>query len=398
MSPYRSRIAIAVVLLLALGGPTLSGGQDNPAKTFKVKVTAEQANLREKPDIGSAIVQQIPEGTVLEADKKEGEWYLVRFTLEDGGVIAGYIHESLVVVLGEAPILGAQAGKPAKPEPEKRAGPEGRGLTSGLSSPRPESVLPIDIFLSAGGSTVIADDFNKGVRGLADFNGALLGAAPGGSVNALRLTYLLGVEVFCRLSPWISVGLGVDYLNGSRSSRLDYLPAGPGLMAPYTAARPSVQAVPVKLGVRFYPRPDFYLKGSLAYYTVKAGYDYLFAASETSWQEWKGRATAHAVGLEVAVGGEWELSTNLFFFAEAGFRLARVEDFSGTGTYRDSAGADAAEQGPLWYYQGRGADGLGHNLLFIQAAAPTGTDILGARKAGFNLTGTAVKAGVKFRF
>lgn len=111
MTARKFPILIAAMLCLAL----VVTAQETPARTIKLRVSAEQANLREKPDIGSAVVQQIPEGTVLEADKKEGEWYLVRYTLEDGGVIAGYIHESLVVVESQPGAAGEPPAAPVKP-------------------------------------------------------------------------------------------------------------------------------------------------------------------------------------------------------------------------------------------------------------------------------------------
>jgi hypothetical protein len=390
------RMRISFALLLAVGALSVLAAQDATARMIKLKVSAEQANLREKPDIGSAVVQQIPEGAVLEADRKEGEWYLVRYTLEDGGVIAGYIHESLVIVLDES------RAPTAKPETERRPGsgppklPLGERPSGGPAWPK--SLIPIDIFLSAGGSTIIADDFNKGARGLADSNAAYLGYPSSGSVGTLRLTGLLGIEVFFRVRPWLSVGLGADFMTGWRSSRVTYPTGDLSLFIPHTNTRPSVQALPLKFGVRFYPRPDFYIRGSLAYYTVRAGYDYTFVASDVAWQEWTGRTTAHALGMEVAVGGEWRIGPRLLFFSEAGFRLAQLERFSGTGTSRDSAGGSASETGYLWYYQARGADGRSYNLLFVSPAEPAGADIRGARRAGLNLTGTAFRAGVKFRF
>jgi hypothetical protein len=392
----KKSIAVLCALSLAFGAFAVLAAQEALARTIKLKVSAEQANLREKPDIGSAIVQQIPEGTVLEADKKEGEWYLVRYALEDGGVIAGYIHESLVVVLDESRVPAAKPETGRQPAPGFQQPARREGSSAGAT--RPESVLPIDIFLSAGGSTIIADDFNKGARGLADLNAAALGIPPSGAVNRLRLTYLLGIEVFYRINPWFSVGLGTDFMNGWRSSRVTYPTGELSLFVAHTDTRPTVQAFPFKAGVRFYPRPDFYIRGSLAYYTVNVRYEYLFAPSDAAWQQWKGRATAHSLGMEVAVGGEWRLGPRLLFFSEAGFRLAQLERFRGTGTFRDSAGASTAETGYLWYYQARGADGGSYNLLFIHSVEPSGTDILGARRAGLNLTGTAFRVGVTFRF
>jgi len=104
----RVRACLLLFLIVSVAGaPFLAASQKAPAR---VKVIAEQANLREKPDIGSSIVQQIPEGTVLEADRKEGEWYFVRYPLEDGGVIGGWLHESLVEpVAGGTPVPAAAA-------------------------------------------------------------------------------------------------------------------------------------------------------------------------------------------------------------------------------------------------------------------------------------------------
>ncbi|MGD1008569.1 MAG: SH3 domain-containing protein [Candidatus Aminicenantales bacterium] len=390
------KIATLFILVLFLGGLSVFAAQDAAARVIKLKVSAEQANLREKPDIGSAVVQQIPEGTVLEADRKEGEWYLVRYTLEDGGVIAGYIHESLVTVMNPSQ---APERKPER-EPRPVSGPAKLPLGDRPSARPswPESLVPIDVFLSAGGSTIVADDFNQGAAGLAGSNAALLGIPASGSVGALRLAYLLGFEVFYRISPRLSVGLGMDYLTGRRSSQVSYPSGDLSLFVPSTTTKPIVEAIPLKVGIRYYPRPDFYIRGSFAYYSVKAGYDYTFVASQDSWQEWKGWAKAHVLGMEVAVGGEWRIGPRLLFFSEAGFRLAQLDNFKGTDAYRSSDGSSSTEAGSLWYYQALGADGRSYNLLFVRSAEPSGSGILGARKAGLNLSGTILRAGVKFHF
>src|SRR4030042_4170087 len=92
MRTKRTILPIVVILVL---GAALCAAPVASARPMKIKVTAEQANIREKPDIGSAIVQQIPEGAILDADNKEGEWFFVRYTLEDGGGVGGAIHGRL---------------------------------------------------------------------------------------------------------------------------------------------------------------------------------------------------------------------------------------------------------------------------------------------------------------
>jgi hypothetical protein len=386
-------VLIAALLCLALALPA----QEASIRPIKLKVSADQANLREKPDIGSAVIQQVPEGTVLESDRKEGEWYLVRYTLEDGGVIAGYIHESLVTVLETALGAPGQPAREVKPEARRPESEPRPAPPFANNSPRDTSLLPIDVFISAGVGPVLADDLNKGSRGLADLNGASLGLSPSGSIGSLHLTGIVGVEAAFRASRWLSLGLGADFERGWRSSRVVY-EAG-GLLTPTlaTTAKPSVQVLPVRLSLRFYPRPDFYFRASAVHYTVKVGYDDRLVSSATTWQEWHGRATAHTLGMEVAAGGEWRVAAHSFIFAEAGFRLTPAVHLSGTGTVRDSSGAEESEAGPLWFYQQRGADGSGHDLLFVHAAQPSGTDILGVRKASLTLSGMALRLGVKIR-
>src|SRR5512146_1418814 len=151
------RTVLFFVLILAVGASLATAAAGGQARTTRLKVTADQANLREKPDIGSSIVQAIPSGTVLEADRKEGEWYFVRYTLEDGGVIGGWIHESLVTILGPgaAPAAGAVTPAPAKPSPRTpaRERPRQPG-TGGIKPPEFRSgEVPLELSVSAGVAT-----------------------------------------------------------------------------------------------------------------------------------------------------------------------------------------------------------------------------------------------------
>ncbi|MEN6310154.1 MAG: SH3 domain-containing protein, partial [Acidobacteriota bacterium] len=249
-----------LVLALILGASLLPAAPNAQERATKIKVTAEQANLREKPDIGSAVVQQIPEGTILESDRKEGEWYLVRYTLDDGGTIAGYIHESLVAVLDGSPAPPAKPGAPRKPEAAPKPA---RDDWSGDGTGRRGADNLFDIFLSAGGGDLGADDLNMGAQGLADADAALVGVAPGGSIGRLNIAWLLGAEVFFRLNARFSVGVGLDAMAGRNSSHIAHGTSGLPLISPATSVRPGLVALPIKAGVRFYPRPEIYIRGSV---------------------------------------------------------------------------------------------------------------------------------------
>ena len=391
----KSCLALALLFLFLSTGIPL-GAQDSQVRLIKVKVTAEQANLREKPDIGSTVVQQVAEGTILEADKKDGEWYLVRYTLEDGGVIAGYIHESLVTVVeaGNVPEAKPAGVIPAAPERRPTARPREPGQASETTAAAPGAPTPYEISLVVGGSSVIASDLNLGAQGVVDYNAAFLGTPATGQAGAVRMTYLYGIEAYYHFDPWLAIGLGVEYFRGANAKTVRYT----GLTSPETLhITPSVWALPVKLNVRFYPGKDFYIRGSVGYYAVKAGYVYHFDQPDL-WEEWKGSATSHGLGVEVALGGGWSLASNLRFFIEAGLRLAKFNNFKGQDVFHNSNDESTTESGPLWYFVKQGADGRDYPLLFIRGAKPSEAGVVDARKAVINLTGTAIKAGIRFRF
>jgi hypothetical protein len=375
-----------VILVLALICPA----QETPARPMKVKVTAEQANLREKPDIGSAIVQQIPEGTVLEADKKEGEWFFVRFTLEDGGVIGGYIHESLVVVVEQAAV------EPARRAPERETPQRQRAAATGTIKPSERSgpASFLEFSLSGGAGWTAPRDLNDAAQGSADLNAASLGLAASGPVDALHLATLVGLELSYRVSSWLSLGLGLDYFWGANRGRVEFTN---GIFSETLDTRPSFRAVPVKFGVRFYPGNGFYIRGSLGLYFVKAGYLYRLERGD-SWEEWKGAATAHRFGAEAAFGGDWKVGANTFFFVEAGFRMASLSGLSGQGVYLNSDGDTLTEQGTLTYFRKEGADSRLYPQLFIGDSKLAEEGVVDPRRAGINLSGMAARAGFRYRF
>ena len=63
-----------VSVLFALTLLILSQGNTQES-SGKLEVVTEQANIRLEPDIGSTIIHQAPQGTMLESTSKQGEWY-----------------------------------------------------------------------------------------------------------------------------------------------------------------------------------------------------------------------------------------------------------------------------------------------------------------------------------
>ncbi len=64
---------------------------------LKVQVALENANVRSKPGFQSEIIHQVQAGITLLAVSRIGEWYRVELPPdEEGIIISGYIHQTLV--------------------------------------------------------------------------------------------------------------------------------------------------------------------------------------------------------------------------------------------------------------------------------------------------------------
>jgi hypothetical protein len=384
----RMRACLTLLIIAGLiGAPLLSAAQKAPSRTIRVKVVAEQANLREKPDIGSTILQQIPEGSVLEADRKDGEWYFVRYTLEDGGVIGGWLHESLVEpVESEAAAAPVPATEPAAVErPAEALGPAAR---------RPsEAVLPLEISVSAGVATLAPRDLNDGAKGYPDWYGATIGVAAPGPAGILHAGPAAEVELAYRVSPRLSLGLGAGYLHAVNATEMTLA----GELATETVrTRPSLRTSAVKATVRFYPGAGIYLRGALGLYSITAGYLYRHAG-DGLWDESKGSARATALGAEAAFGGEWAAGQRTAFFVEAGLRMAAAGDLNGKNTDSSPDGTET-ETGALYFFHRTAPDGHAYAAAIVHAGVPAGLDIVDPGPAEINISGISLRVGLRYRF
>jgi hypothetical protein len=388
------RSVLFLLLVTAVGAMFAAAPQDAPARAIKVKVTAEQANLREKPDIGSAIVQQIPEGTVLDADRKEGDWYFVRYPLEDGGVIGGWIHESLVEVAEAGPPVEEPEKKPAAQKPPRVRGRRPGGIGP-IEAPEFRSgSIPLEISFSAGLSTLAPRNLNDGTQGYADWLGASLGMDSQDNTNALHVAAIAGFELSYRFSPQLVFGLGADILGGSNGGEITL--TGPALLETLST-KPSVRGVPFKASVRYYFRDGFYARGGLGLYAIRARY--LFRREgEGFWEERKGRASATGLGLEAAIGGEWDVAARTVVFAEAGFRVVSVDRLTGRETFTSSLGDDVTQPGTLYFFHKSAGGEDAYPLIFVRGSLPSEPGVVDAREARVNMSGMAVRAGVRYRF
>lgn len=416
----KKKIAKASTLVLAASLLFIAAARGEEVLR-KLKVVTEQANIRLKPSIGSIIIKQVPEGTILESTGQEAEWYLIQLTPDELERVTGYVHESMVIIIEGPPkeleepeiieeteIVEEQAiikeqEEPEKPEEEEiiEEPPTQEPVITPPSQPvvipPPPSKPPkflFDLVFSGGGSFISGGDLNDGSQGFADYRSYELAVQAQGQAKPAHLSYILGGELTLALSSHFSLGIGVDYFLGERESLVKF-PDAPS--SETLTTHPKIQAVPLRLAISYYPFPNFYAKIGIEYYLAKCAY-YYRSERAGSWEEWRGEATAQDFGILAGLGFEFELTSSFDFIIEATVRYARISGFKGRDRSKDSTGTSHIEEGTLYFYrvQTTGEDSL--PLLFIREDKPTEANVIDPREAVINFSGLNLKIGFRIKF
>ncbi len=381
---FKKKVIILIIssFLLIL---TSRGAED----VKQLKVVSDQANIRLKPDIGSIIIEQVPEGTLLEYIEKEGEWYLVKVVTERG-VASGYVHQSLVIEL--SPQLREEIIK--KIEPEKIIKEETRLPRPKAKETLPSERPPLTFKISGGGILFRGGDLNRGAQGLADFYRDAFGMEGEGEVKTLKLSPIFGAEMSFSLLKMLSLGTGFDYFLRERESQVLF---EEGNIKNRFITNPGLRALPLRIVLILTPSNYFYLKGGIEYFFARCSYFYRIEERD-SWKEWRGKASASDFGYFGGIGFDGNLLSYLGFFIEAQARYARLSGFKGKGSYSDSEGLQASENGPLYSFEGKISGEKSFPLLFIREKKPTEAGVSNPREALIDLSGMNLRAGITIRF
>jgi len=362
---------------------------NNQETCFNLKVVADQANIRLKPDIGSTIISQVPQGTILESTGKEGEWYLIQIKTTEDQFLSGYVHESLVLRVEpvekqqevEEKIEKAEKIPPIQPPPV-------------YSIPKKTTETYFALNISGGGNYVIGGDLNKGAKGFIQFYREELGFEEKGEPDPLHLSYIFGGELNIPLSPKLLLGIGVDYFFGKKESLVEYQKSSSAVTF---TTQPKIQAFPLRVALSYYPLPFLFFKGGIDYYFAKCSYFYRIQEDDY-WKEWQGKASAQGLGIQGGLGIEWNLSSSLVFIIEANGRYARIQGFKGKDHSRDSEGLDYTEEGTLYLYQATSSNENSYYQLFIREKIPAEAWVANAREASIDFTGLSLKLGFRIKF
>jgi len=374
---------------------------------IKLRVSAEQANIREKPDIASVILQQLPEGAILEAERKEGEWYAVLVEKEGGGFLLGYVHESLVMVIEPAPPVPSPQRKPPEKQEPAVAEPvevkeEPRPLPP-QAPPAPEEMgrrEKIGLVFWIGGRRAEVGDLNDGARGLARYYEARLSAVADGEIKEVHFGYLFGAEVRVPVAPGFYLSFGAERASAEASSSILY--RGGSSNATYTT-KPAIKLTPISLAVIIYPLRFIYAKAGLDFTFARCNYFYRLSspgqnAQAELWQEWKGEATSSGFGYQFGLGVEWPIASFVSLITEVAYRYSRLGGFEGEDFYQESSEYQAREEGTLYRIKASAGGPETYPLVFVRTKEPTDAGIVDVRKAQLDLSGYTLKLGLSVRF
>jgi hypothetical protein len=280
----RARVLGTVLAaLLSAASFAAAWGAGPAAGPLRVKVTAELANIRQKPSISSSIVRQFPQGDILEGVRREGEWFLVKFDADESGVTSGYVHESLVMALDEIPVKEAPARieepvirreppvtPPVKPPVAPPSNPpvKTEPVVADAAAARAADVVAgpqgrVSLTLHGGGNMIVGGDLNTAAQGLAYYYAGSIGAAGDTKVAAARLSLAYGGELAFPLSAQLYVVAGAEFHKAAKSTLVSY---ARGAATDTYTAHPSIQGLPLKLGLAIYPVEFFYIKFGASYY------------------------------------------------------------------------------------------------------------------------------------
>ena len=404
--------AILPALLLAAGLSRPVSG----AEPITLQVTAELAIIREKPDIMSPVVKQLVAGAILEAQKKEGDWYEVKVDLDAGGTVLAYVHASLVRVVSGPPATAGPEAKAAKepptevvtekppvpatepaPQPSAAAAPQQPAPSAkppASQPPKGQAAERPSLSLWFGGRYAVVGDLNDGAQGMADFFASQLDARPLNDVDSVHLGSAFGVEYRYPLSKGLDLALGAGYFSAENSTTLNF--EGLETTTRYMTT-PSVRAIPVNLSLVFFPeRPLFFRAGiELAF----AHCEYLYRFEEGGEvREWLGQADDIGIGFVLGGGLQLKISGPVSVFAEADYRKLQLNGLDGEGIYSESDKPDTTTVGSLYYSRSTVPGGDTVTGVFIQTDFPGGEGVVEARRAELSLSGLSLIVGLRFNF
>jgi len=417
-----------------------------PQMVLKVKV--QTANVRLEPDMLSGAIAQVPLGTLLESSGKVGDFYQISITDKDGKTVDGFIHASVVEVLGAEEEKVTEEGKKIKePEPMPEVRTQRVERTDAGSGK-----MSIGLKLSGGAAFLFdgAGDLEKYRTGKTNYYNYLrndLGDTTTFNWKKLSLIPDFNAEIIFNITPNFGIGIGSGIINatskgnysseGSSSGNLWYYGYDVGdwtdtFTDKYTQNF-KIQAIPITLNLYYFaPLGDslnFYIYGGVGYYMGKLTRDftnnYTYFYEDDSWYYWnekedykydltaKEESKQNKVGFKTGLGLEMNMGPSISLGLEVFGRFVNFNnwegDYSDSWTSRDkwwheyygywyydhTSSGSSSEHGNLWIYD---TGSHGNKGMWILENKPDWSNISNVNKAAINLNAFGAQISLRFHF
>lgn len=318
----------------------------------KIKVIAEKATVRSKPDRNSEIIEKdIAVGSVFETKEKKGKWFKIKFRSKQGDLKTGFIHEFYVEVVEEkAEVKTEEIQKPAEKSKKKP-------VFKPYKEPRKKGFLTFTF--NGGLNFVNGGDFNDVVKGRNDHYSDA-------EWNELKTMMSMSGDLIFNLSDKIGVAIGGGYIFKNNKGTYSYF-----------TRNYKFRIIPLSVSLYFsLPTKGIFgisLHGGVDYYLGSIKHTYSSTVSSSYSED----VNCKTYGFHAGAGVELKLSSRASIVIGGIYRIANFDNWTGS---RNSI------KGDLYFYT------LAYPRIKVYSSAPYSS----AQKAKINLGGLGVTAGMKF--
>lgn len=344
---------------------------------WKLKITVENADIRQSPDRDSPVVKTAVWGDILESFEKEGEWFRVVVGPDEAGFVSiGYLHS------GDVAIEEEKVSRQVDFWPEEPEHFEEKG---------------INIKVAAGYNSISQGDIENGIQGLFDSTTDLFlsrGYQAESYPEHLRSIIDLTADVIYSLSPKFGIGLGFGYLYGQRGGVSSFYDEGISDIQ-NAHSDTTVSAVFPRAGIvmtiPLNPLFSLSLNGGSALYFAKYSH---FLSTPFEMDNLSQSASSKSVGFHGGIGLEIRLVKRAALLIEALGRYAKIGGFEGKAAVArevNNLWVKSTEEGKLYFVE---TDT--HPRLIISRQRPSGYREV--REACLDLSGFSLQIGFLVRF
>jgi len=417
MKNYPKGLFFLILLLMAsiLFLTTIAEG----AK-IKLRVNVESANIRLKPTIESTVISKAPLGAILESEEKVGSWYKVNLPPDESGfVVSGYIHESIVEVVGEIEEV------PTKEKAEEERPPE--VIKPVVLKPEVRQEMPIktpfvkkppayhliSFKINTGLSYMIHGDINSVFQDLNDYYSDLnyydeyYSYTLSDEWGKLHLGPNFEIDAIYNLSTNLGVGIGLEYIRGTKKDKTSLTVTYSSYYYDWTYrydfdTDTKVSALPIKLNI-YYTLPIMHgikavINGGLGYYSTKfkidERIDEFYDGRHGDWVMSKIDVSGRSLGLQGGISFEYSLSKNLSLVFEGLGRYAKIKCLEGEQSYTEFDGDYKLFSGKLKFYKYHPTELPGKEYSRIGIDLPE-RYISDIRDASIDFSGLGFRVGIK---